>query len=69
VQAHLDLSIRDQQKLVLGIALALAVITLFLFWLLGTFVSAVGQILKAILDTAVNTSPFFSAEEKQNIIH
>lgn len=36
----------------------------FVLWLLGTIVSAIGQTLKAVLDTAVNTSPILSYDEK-----
>ena len=68
VSDHFQVSAPDQQALVLGGAVALAIVLLFLFWLVGTFVSAVGQILKAILDTAVNTSPFLSSHEKQHIV-
>lgn len=42
----------------------LCVLIFFAFWLLGTIISAIGQTLKAVLDTAVNTSPILSYDEK-----
>jgi len=37
-------------------------------YVLGVLVSAQGQILKATLDTAVNSSPLLSADEMQQIM-
>jgi len=68
VRDNLNLSIRDQQGIVVSAGLVFGAALLLLFWVVGTFVSALGQILKAILDTAVNTSPFLTTEEKQNLI-
>jgi hypothetical protein len=68
VKDNMQLTLSDQQGILLLIGVVFGFIILFLFWLAGTIVSAVGQILKAILDTAVNTSPFLSPEEKQRII-
>lgn len=68
VRDNMNLSIQNQRGIVVGCALVAAALILFLCWLVGTFVSAVGQMLKAVLDTAVNTSPFLSPEEKQNVI-
>jgi hypothetical protein len=68
VRDNLNLSIRDQQGIVASAGLIFGGTLLLLLWVLGTFVSALGQILKAILDTAVNTSPFLTSEEKQNLI-
>ncbi len=48
--------------------IVLGVITGFLFFIVGVVVSAVGQVLKANVDTAVNTSPFISNEEKSYIM-
>lgn len=48
--------------LFLGILVALP------FYALGVLVSAQGQILKATLDTAVNTSPVFSQDEIRHIL-
>ena len=39
-----------------------------LFFVLGILVSAQGQILKATLDSAVNTSPFLTNDEKAKVI-
>ena len=50
----------------MGIALAGCVATLF--YLLGTLVAAQGQILKATLDTAVNTSAFLSPDDRAAIM-
>lgn len=39
-----------------------------LFWLAGIIVGAQGRILKATLDTAVNTSPFFNDDERGQLM-
>ena len=51
---------------VLGIIIAAIVGVLFFF--VGVLVSAQGQILKASLDAAVNTSPFLEIEEKAKVM-
>lgn len=48
--------------------LVLGSATGFLFYLLGVIVAALGQILRATLDTAVNTSPFLSDDQKEAMI-
>ncbi len=48
--------------------IVLGVITGFLFFIVGIVVSAVGQVLKANVDTAVNTSPFIYNEDKSYIM-
>jgi hypothetical protein len=68
VKDNMQLTLADQQGILLLTGVGFGFISMFLFWLAGTIVSAVGQILKAILDTAVNTSPFLTPEEKQRII-
>ena len=52
--------------LMIGI-LAAVVVGVF-FYLLGIFVSAQGQILSASLDSAVNSSPFLTQEQKARIM-
>jgi hypothetical protein len=37
-------------------------------WVLGILVAALGQILKATLDTAVNTSPLLAKDEMRQIM-
>lgn len=49
-----------------GIVMAGCIATLF--YLLGTLVAAQGQILKATLDTAVNTSAFLAPENRVTIM-
>jgi hypothetical protein len=39
-----------------------------IFWIAGVFVTAQGQLLRALLDTAVNTSPLVSNTEKERIM-
>jgi hypothetical protein len=39
----------------------------FFSWIAGVFVTAQGQLLRASLDTAVNTSPFLADAEKANL--
>jgi uncharacterized membrane protein YhaH (DUF805 family) len=68
VRDNLQISIGGQYQIVVGIGIALALLIFLLLWLLGTFVSAAAQIVKAQIDTAVNTSPFLSIEEKQKVI-
>ena len=38
------------------------------FYLLGILIAAAGQLLLASLDTAINTSPLLSLEEKEDIV-
>ena len=49
-------------------AIALGVVVGVLFYLLGILISAQGQILKASLDAAVNTSPFLTNTERATIM-
>jgi len=53
-------------QLMLGLLTALLVGLLFYF--VGVLVSAQGQILKASLDSAVNTSPFLTNEQRAKIM-
>ena len=54
---------------ILGIAgLVLGIIAGALFFIIGVLVSAQGQILKASLDSAVNTSPFLMREHRAKIM-
>jgi hypothetical protein len=39
-----------------------------LFFVLGVFISAQGQVLKAMLDTAVHTSPLMSDDQKASVL-
>jgi hypothetical protein len=54
--------------LVVGGAIVLGFVVWLPFWILGVVVAAQGQILKAVLDTAVNSSPFLSNDEKAKIM-
>jgi hypothetical protein len=38
------------------------------FWIAGIFITAHGQLLRALLDTAVNTSPLFSNSDKERMM-
>lgn len=49
-------------------AIVIAAVVFAIFFLLGTLVSAQGQILKATLDSAVNGSPFLTNEQKARIM-
>ena len=40
----------------------------FIFWIAGVLVTALGQFLRASVDTAVNTSPFLSDAEKTRMM-
>jgi hypothetical protein len=48
--------------------LVLGVVVAVLGFALGTLVVAIGQILKAVLDSAVNTSPLLPNERKAEIL-
>lgn len=48
--------------------LLIAAVTGFVFWIAGVLVTAQGQLLRASLDTAVNSSPLLSNIEKAKII-
>ncbi|MCW3098443.1 MAG: hypothetical protein JWL77_4061 [Chthonomonadaceae bacterium] len=50
------------------VGFVLAVIIGAMFYLLGILVSAQGQILKASLDGAVNSSPFMSNDQKAQVM-
>ncbi len=50
------------------VGLLLGVLTALPFYALGVLVSAQGQILKATLDTAVNSSPLLSQDQVRNIL-
>ena len=59
----------DPQRAVIGIlVLILGVIAGVLFYVIGILISAQGQILKASLDSAVNTSPFLENEHRTKIM-
>jgi len=45
-----------------------AVVVGGLFYLLGVLISALGQILEASVDTAINTSPFLSNAHRAEIM-
>jgi hypothetical protein len=49
-------------------ALALALVTWLLLWALGVVISAQGQLLKASIDGAVNTSPFLVDDQRAKIM-
>ena len=50
------------------IGLVVGSIVGFAGWAIGVLISAQGQMVKATLDTAVNTSPFLSNEERARIM-
>ena len=68
ISDNLRITVSQEYAIVVSVAFMLGLILFLFFWLAGTFVSALAQILKALLDTAVNTSPFLSLEEKQKAI-
>ena len=37
-------------------------------WIIGVFISAQGQLIKATIDSAVNTSPFISETQKADVM-
>lgn len=49
-------------------SLPLALVTWLLLWALGVLVSAQGELLKANIDKAVNTSPFLVDEQRAEIM-
>jgi hypothetical protein len=50
------------------IGIGFAVFVGILFYLLGVIVAAQGQILKGVLDTAINTSPFLTDGHRAEIM-
>jgi len=50
------------------IGLVVGSIVGFVGWAIGVLISAQGQMVKATLDTAVNSSPFLSNEERAKIM-
>jgi len=60
--------VQDVQAAIFSIGVAMALVTLPVLWVAGVLVSGVGQMLKAVLDTAVHTSPFLNEEEKLKVI-
>jgi len=50
------------------IGLVVGPIVGFVGWAIGVLISAQGQIVKATLDTAVDSSPFLSNEERAKIM-
>jgi hypothetical protein len=58
--------IADARYLLVVIPFAAAVGAMFFFW--GILVAAQGEILNATLDTAVNSSPFLSNEQRGRIM-
>jgi hypothetical protein len=63
-----QLSVSDQRSILLVVGVVVGVAVFFVFAAIGTMVSAVGQIAKAVIDTAVNTSPFLSTEQKADVM-
>ena len=53
---------------VLVIGLVLGAIVGFVGWAIGVLISAQGQLLQATLDTAVNSSPFLSNNQRAKIM-
>ena len=64
----IGISGRTVSEIIASIGLVFTLLTFLVLWLVGTFVSAAAQRHKALIDTAVNTSPFLSIEEKQKVI-
>jgi heme/copper-type cytochrome/quinol oxidase subunit 4 len=59
---------RDPMSILGIIGIAFGVFTGALFYIIGVLVSAQGQILKASLDSAVNTSPFLTNEDRAKVM-
>ncbi len=57
-----------ESAIMIGIAVAVAVVIGLLFFILGTYACAQGQILLASLDGAVNSSPFLDNAAKANVL-
>ena len=58
----------DYRFLFLIVGVVSGIITATIFFLLGILVAAQGQILKASLDSAVNTSPFLADDQRAKIM-
>jgi hypothetical protein len=64
----LQLSAGKQDDILFYTSLVLALVIYGVLALMGTLISAMGQVVRAVLDTAVNTSPFLSTEEKGDVM-
>ena len=51
-----------------GAAIGLGVLVAALFWILGTLVAAIGENLKAVLDTAIYSSTFLNNAQRAKIM-
>jgi hypothetical protein len=58
----------DIASIMAFVAIGLGIITGAWFYIVGVLIAAQGQILKASLDAAVNSSPFLSNEHKSKIM-
>ncbi len=58
----------DKSPVIIGIGLFAAIVVGVLLFILGILISAIGQILKASLDSAVNTSPLLSNADRIKIM-
>jgi len=55
-------------KAIGGFGIVIGVAGGFVGWILGVMISSLGQLLKAHLDTAVNTSPFLGNDDRARIM-
>jgi hypothetical protein len=68
VRNNLGLSQTDQEEMIIALGVAIGFTMFLILWLAGMVISAIGQMLKAILDTAVFSSPHLSDDEKLKAI-
>jgi hypothetical protein len=61
-------SVSSLGGIALGAGLLISGLWFALFFVLGTIVSAQGQILKANIDCAVNTAPFLTSQQKARVM-
>jgi hypothetical protein len=63
-----QLSLHQQEKIILIWPLVPAFVICFVLEVIGTLLAAVGQVVRATFDTAVNTSPFLSTLDKAKVL-
>ena len=68
LRENLKLSPHQQNDVLFYVCASVWGTIFIIFELIGMLISAAGQIMKAVFDTAVNTSPFLSTEEKEEVI-
>ena len=68
LRENVGFSVEAVQAAIAALGVMLGAAAFGTLWIAGMLVSAAGQILKAVLDTAVYASPFYSDSDRLKII-